>query len=228
MASMRQQHFEFYGKVLAGGVELCLACDIRYAAAQARLLETQVADTASYFGVRPLVAALSKGDAELRVDTIFEKLVPTSTVETAWADQYPVGAGAWIEAAPRQVMATTREAWAGNIYLHTSVLPGSVELAGYTDNGMGALVSDRATVACWIDAEGRLNDVFTDARGSAHGEGFANFSARGDLGEVHQVARFVDHHGAPATTHPFNPNGSPGGLTAVTVEEFIGTIPMPL
>lgn len=115
--------------------------DIRYAAAQARLQETQVADTASYFGVRPLVAALSKGDAELRVDTIFEKLVPTSTVETAWADQYPVGAGAWIEAAPRQVMAASKEAWAGNIYLHTSVLPGSVELAGYTDNGQGALVS---------------------------------------------------------------------------------------
>ena len=38
-------------------------------------------------------------------------------------------------------MAASKEAWAGNIYLHTSVLPGSVELAGYTDNGQGALVS---------------------------------------------------------------------------------------
>ncbi|WP_030526438.1 phosphoribosylformylglycinamidine synthase [Phycicoccus jejuensis] len=61
----------------------------------------------------------------------------------------------------------------------------------------------------------------------AHGEGFANFSARGDLGAVHQVARFVDHHGAPATTHPFNPNGSPGGLTAVTTTDGRFTAMMP-
>ncbi|QKE83520.1 phosphoribosylformylglycinamidine synthase [Arthrobacter sp. NEB 688] len=61
----------------------------------------------------------------------------------------------------------------------------------------------------------------------AHGEGFANFSARGDLGAVHQVARFVDHHGAPASTHPFNPNGSPGGLTAVTTTDGRFTAMMP-
>ena len=34
----------------------------------------------------------------------------------------------------------------------------------------------------------------------AHGEGFADFSARGDSGAVARVARFVDHHGAPAAT----------------------------
>ena len=44
----------------------------------------------------------------------------------------------------------------------------------------------------------------------AHGEGFADFSARGDSGTVARVARFVDHHGEPATAYPFNPNGSPG------------------
>ena len=61
----------------------------------------------------------------------------------------------------------------------------------------------------------------------AHGEGFANFSARGDLGTVHQVARFVDHRGGPATTHPHNPNGSPGGLTAVTTADGRFTAMMP-
>ena len=61
----------------------------------------------------------------------------------------------------------------------------------------------------------------------AHGEGFADFSARGDASAVQRVARFVDHHGEPATTHPFNPNGSPGGLTAVTTVDGRFTAMMP-
>ncbi|MGB7819151.1 MAG: phosphoribosylformylglycinamidine synthase [Ornithinibacter sp.] len=61
----------------------------------------------------------------------------------------------------------------------------------------------------------------------AHGEGFADFSARGDSGAVERVARFVDHHGDPATAYPFNPNGSPGGLTAVTTTDGRFTAMMP-
>jgi phosphoribosylformylglycinamidine synthase len=61
----------------------------------------------------------------------------------------------------------------------------------------------------------------------AHGEGFADFAQRGDGGAVHAVARFVDHHGRPATSHPLNPNGSPGGLTAVTTTDGRFTAMMP-
>lgn len=61
----------------------------------------------------------------------------------------------------------------------------------------------------------------------AHGEGFADFSARGDSGTVKRVARFVDHHGEPAAAYPFNPNGSPGGLTAVTTPDGRFTAMMP-
>ena len=61
----------------------------------------------------------------------------------------------------------------------------------------------------------------------AHGEGFADFSAGGDAGRVARVARFVDHEGKPATTYPFNPNGSPDGLTAVTTPDGRFTAMMP-
>jgi phosphoribosylformylglycinamidine synthase len=61
----------------------------------------------------------------------------------------------------------------------------------------------------------------------AHGEGRADFSARGDADAVHAVARFVDGHGRPATTYPANPNGSPGGLTAVTTPDGRFTAMMP-
>jgi phosphoribosylformylglycinamidine synthase len=39
--------------------------------------------------------------------------------------------------------------------------------------------------------------------------------------------RFVDHHGAATETYPFNPNGSPGGLTAVTTADGRFTALMP-
>ena len=61
----------------------------------------------------------------------------------------------------------------------------------------------------------------------AHGEGFANFSARGDAGSVQRVARFADHRGGAAAHYPFNPNGSPDGLTAVTTPDGRFTAMMP-
>jgi phosphoribosylformylglycinamidine synthase len=61
----------------------------------------------------------------------------------------------------------------------------------------------------------------------AHGEGFANFQVRGSHADVIQAMRFVDNHGAPTEAYPFNPNGSPGGLTAVTTSDGRFTAMMP-
>ncbi len=61
----------------------------------------------------------------------------------------------------------------------------------------------------------------------AHGEGFADFSQRGDASAVQAAMRFVDHHGAATEAYPANPNGSPGGLTAVTTADGRFTALMP-
>jgi phosphoribosylformylglycinamidine synthase len=61
----------------------------------------------------------------------------------------------------------------------------------------------------------------------AHGEGYADFSQQGDAGRVIPAMRFVDHHGRPTEAYPFNPNGSPGGLTAVTTADGRYTVLMP-
>jgi len=39
--------------------------------------------------------------------------------------------------------------------------------------------------------------------------------------------RFVDNEGRPTEIYPFNPNGSPGGLTAVTTADGRFTALMP-
>lgn len=61
----------------------------------------------------------------------------------------------------------------------------------------------------------------------SHGEGFANFSQRGNAGKVHKALRFVDNTGAATEAYPFNPNGSPEGLTAVTTADGRFTAMMP-
>jgi phosphoribosylformylglycinamidine synthase len=61
----------------------------------------------------------------------------------------------------------------------------------------------------------------------AHGEGFANFAYRGDKDKVIAAMRFTDNHGQPTESYPFNPNGSPGGLTAVTTADGRFTAMMP-
>ncbi|WP_127996644.1 phosphoribosylformylglycinamidine synthase [Piscinibacter defluvii] len=61
----------------------------------------------------------------------------------------------------------------------------------------------------------------------AHGEGYADFSQRGDAKAVQRAMRFVDHHGKATEAYPFNPNGSPDGLTAVTTADGRFTALMP-
>ncbi len=61
----------------------------------------------------------------------------------------------------------------------------------------------------------------------AHGEGYADFSQRGNPATVVRALRFVDGTGRPATAYPANPNGSPDGLTSVTTPDGRFTVLMP-
>ena len=74
---------------------------------------------------------------------------------------------------------------------------------------------------------------FTDLAGMrlpiavAHGEGYANFHYRGNADKAISAMRYVDNAGAATDAYPFNPNGSPGGLTAVTTADGRFTAMMP-
>jgi phosphoribosylformylglycinamidine synthase len=65
----------------------------------------------------------------------------------------------------------------------------------------------------------------------AHGEGRAEFSSALGQQKLESsgliAARFVDHHGVTTQHYPENPNGSPGGITALTSNDGRATILMP-
>ncbi|RJX32141.1 MAG: phosphoribosylformylglycinamidine synthase [Oxalobacter sp.] len=63
----------------------------------------------------------------------------------------------------------------------------------------------------------------------SHGEGFANFSQKGDIDKALVAMRYVDNTGKPTEMYPLNPNGSAGGTTAVTTTDgrFMVLMPHP-
>ncbi|OIQ97405.1 phosphoribosylformylglycinamidine synthase [mine drainage metagenome] len=65
----------------------------------------------------------------------------------------------------------------------------------------------------------------------AHGEGYAEFSAKHTVNEVLAkqlvTMRFIDNASAPTTSYPYNPNGSPLGVTGLTSTDGRFSIMMP-
>ena len=65
----------------------------------------------------------------------------------------------------------------------------------------------------------------------AHGEGYAEFSKTGQinaLADTDQIAlRYVDNLGRSTVRYPYNPNGSPQGITGLTSADGRVTIMMP-
>ncbi|WP_369581525.1 hypothetical protein [Kingella oralis] len=130
----------------------------RYKAApKARVMQTQIADSASYYGIKAVAAPLKKGDGSLKVKSLYEQLVPVSTVETAVADDWAQGRAVWIETAPRRDVFSGLVS-GGKLYLETPVLPTSVQIAGYTDDGQGSLKNGDSIIN--VDyVNGVLNNV---------------------------------------------------------------------
>ena len=65
----------------------------------------------------------------------------------------------------------------------------------------------------------------------AHGEGRAEFASvsaeQACLSSALVAVRYVDHYRKPATTYPYNPNGSPSGIAAISNADGRVTITMP-
>ncbi len=61
----------------------------------------------------------------------------------------------------------------------------------------------------------------------SHGEGRAVFQGVDDKDNARIALRYVDNTGAIATRYPFNPNGSPDGITGLTTPDGRFTIMMP-
>lgn len=88
-----------------------------------------------------------------------------------------------------------------------------------------------------VEIQSSPSVFFADMKGTrmpiavSHGEGRAEFKGADHLAQVENsgiiAVRFVDNYGSVTTKYPFNPNGSPNGITGLTTTDGRVTIMMP-
>ena len=117
--------------------------------------------------------------------------------------------------------------------LLSELIPGAEAWPRFTDNRSGQFEARLSAVEILPSTSVLLRGM-EGARlpvPVAHGEGRAEFADPADVerldAEARVSARFVDGRGAPASTYPANPNGSPGGVTALSSADGRVTIMMP-
>ena len=109
------------------------------------------------------------------------------------------------------------------------IIPGAAHWPRFTTN-QSERFEARLSMVEVLDSPSLFFQGMTGARlpiAVAHGEGYANFTQRGDAAQVLRAMRFVDNAGQATEAYPCNPNGSPAGLTAVTTADGRFTAMMP-
>ncbi|MEC5217122.1 phosphoribosylformylglycinamidine synthase [Actimicrobium sp. GrIS 1.19] len=110
-----------------------------------------------------------------------------------------------------------------------SIIPGAQAWPKFTRNKSEQFEA-RLTM---VEITATPSIFFADMIGSraaiavAHGEGHADFSLTGDIESALVAMRYVDNKGNVTEDYPYNPNGSPKGIGAVTTDDGRFTVLMP-
>lgn len=115
-----------------------------------KILQTQIADAAKYFGASPLAAPAAVGDRAITVENVYAPLVPSAQSENAITDQAAGALAAIIRPASNNTITvsnisgvTTGPNGEGIYHAGRAIVPGTLEISGnngsYVDNG-GRLV----------------------------------------------------------------------------------------
>jgi phosphoribosylformylglycinamidine synthase len=110
-----------------------------------------------------------------------------------------------------------------------SMIPGAQDWPRFTRN----LSEKYEARLAMVEVQKSPSIFFTGMEGTrvpvavAHGEGHADFSQQGNANKVIAALRYIDNDGNTTEAYPFNPNGSPHGLTAVTTTDGRFTVLMP-
>ncbi len=113
------------------------------------------------------------------------------------------------------------------------IIPGTDQWPTFVTNTSRQFEARTSAVEI-VDSRAVLLDGMAGTRvpiAVAHGEGRAVFARDDHLAQLEanrQIGfRYIDHYGAPAKRYPLNPNGSPGGVTALCNDDGRVLITMP-
>lgn len=168
-----------------------------------KILQTQVADAAKYFGASPLAAPASVGDRTIVVEDVFAPLVPSAQSENAITDQAAGAQATIIRPASNDLITisnisgvSTDANGAGIYYAGRAIVPGTLRITGtngeYEDRG-GRLVHTGGSN--YIDEENSVVDYANGeirafySGGSASPEHNSDLSAWGGCESADQAGQ---------------------------------------
>lgn len=139
-------------------------------AAVTKVRDTQVADSARYYGIQPLVEPASIGALSIKLASIYAPLVPSTTRETAVSMAEVAGAAEMVQSGDPISMPWYGATWsAGQTatrYLPTGVLPGSFIFAGdIQDDGKGKVTGQYGTTGTIDYAAGAVTMTYQPSGG---------------------------------------------------------------
>lgn len=109
-----------------------------------KVRDTTVADTARYYGIRPLTMPAAAGDLNLQLDSIYTPIVPGTQRETAISMVQMAGALEYVATGPEQTITNYYVQFDPTyglvIHLPTGAMPGSIKIPavpGWKDAGDG-------------------------------------------------------------------------------------------
>ncbi|MDH0894220.1 MULTISPECIES: hypothetical protein [unclassified Pseudomonas] len=126
---------------------------------KSRVLSTQVADAARYYGISKLAAAVSAGALALPLESVYSQLVPSTTKESALVDQLagyqrPSYIAAGGNRAISLTVAAGSQVGESRTFLTTGCAPGTLSITAnggtFADNSRGGL--RHVSGANWISA----------------------------------------------------------------------------
>ena len=122
---------------------------------------TQIADAAKFYGTRPLAEDVLTNDTTIKVDTIYEALVPASKAQTPLVNQDAISKDFSI--APTGRVVSFLQSFTNGGKLGVPVVPGTLTLsASYSDDSLGNIIDSGSNVVASINyATGVITGEFT-------------------------------------------------------------------
>ena len=184
----------------------------------AKIRTTTVVDAARYYGIKKLAEPITAGDLNMKVQSVYTSIVPTTNREAPLSNQ-TIGSALNIVAARASARTETVPAYvavSGKMYTLRPITPGSLTISGsgittLSDNRKGAI--SNSTFSATVDYE---TGMITRTGGSANPSSYTLTYTPG--GVATQTAHAIDNQitlGNRGSVYAFtlNPLPAPGGVT---------------
>lgn len=183
-----------------------------------KVRDTQVADSARYFGIKRLATAAAIGSLNLQLSSIYSPLVPSTERETPVSQVQPQGAFGYVRTGD-PITVYLGYLWRGQTATYkapTAIFPGSWSMSEYSihDDGAGNIVGQYGTTGSIDYESGAVTITFapeSSAGGTGRNQTYSPMVVVQTRAHTHRIPITLGNRGT-VYTYTMSPLPAPGSL----------------